>query len=180
MDTPIYDKTKESFENLKKQVDSVKESVYSKVDDIIDSGKKIAADEVSKLKSYCTDKAVSLKNNLQNQATKQIEGITSQNKKVQKMMKLLETLKEAPSLDTITTWATAAAEIYASQYIEIVEKAVDIAKTTQYLSSEVPSLVKEATQMVSDISNKVDELSKYAKDTSKDMIKSVESTTNKS
>ena len=147
METPIYDSTKKSFNNIENQIDSVNNAIDRKVNEAIQSGREWTKEEVEQLKRFFESQITSLKEMFENEQANQTSKLGALKQKIEPIKSLLESLQSPPSIDTIISWATAAAKLYAMQYEQTVGRAVDITKTMSYVATETPVVVGKIARL---------------------------------
>jgi len=157
METPIYDATKKSFENIENKIDYINNQVDKKVNDALKSGREFTIKEVEQLKLFFEEQIASLKAMFEKEQENQMAKLNGLKEKIEEIKQLLELLKNPPSLDDIINWAKAAAKLYAMQYEQTIGRAVDITKTITYISTEVPVLTAKIVKLP-DVLNKLKEI----------------------
>jgi len=147
METPIYDSTKQSFDTIEKQIDNFNKQIDKKVNDALKSGREYTKKEVEQLKLFFEEQIKSLKNLVTKEGENQTSKLSGLSEKIETIKSILETLSSPPNIDSIVSWATSAAKLYAMQYEQTVGRAVDITKTIEYVSTEIPKLTLKLTRL---------------------------------
>lgn len=147
METPIYDSTKKSFENIENQIDNINNSIDRKVNEAIQSGREWTQKEVDELKKFLQSQIDSLKASFEKEQSNQTSKLAALKAKIEPIKSLLESLQSPPNIDTIISWATAAAKLYAMQYEQTIGRTVDITKTITYVGTETPKIMIQITRL---------------------------------
>lgn len=147
METPIYNSTKQSFEVVENKISYINNQIDKKVNDAINSGREYTKKEVEELKIFFEEQIVSLKKLISTETEGQSAKLNALLEKIEPIKNLLTTLSRPPSIDTIVSWATAAAKLYMMQYEETVGRAADITMTLTYVTAETPKIIAEAAKL---------------------------------
>lgn len=147
METPIYNSTKQSFENIENKIEYINNQVDKKVNDAIKSGREYTKKEVEELKKFFEDQINSLKELVSNETEGQNQKLNALMQKIEPIKNLLQALSSPPSIDTIISWAKSAADLYMMQYQETVGRAADITMTISYVSTETPKIIAQVTRL---------------------------------
>ena len=147
METPIYNSTKQSFENIENRIDYINNQIDLKVNEAIRSGREYTKKEVAELKKFFEEQINSLKELMTNETESQSSKLNTLLKKIEPIKNLLQTLSNPPSIDTIVEWAKAAADLYTMQYEETIGRAADITMTITYVSTETPKVLAQITRL---------------------------------
>ena len=147
MNTPIYDSTKQSYEEFEKDIDNFYKELDRKVDQAKQDVKNWTEEKAKEMQQYFEKRIEEIKNRFQKQQENQEKKNYGAKEKLEKIKKALEVLMNPPSLDTIVKWAKSATEIYTMQYEETLGRALDIAKTTSYVATETPIVVLKITNL---------------------------------
>ena len=147
METPIYNSTKQSFEVVENKISYINNQIDKKINDAINSGREYTRKEVEELKIFFEEQIVSLKKLISTETEGQSSKLNALLEKIEPIKNLLTTLSQPPSIDTIVSWATAAAKLYTLQYEETVGRAADITMTLTYVTTETPKIIAEAAKL---------------------------------
>ena len=147
METPIYDSTKQSFEQFEKQIDDFYDEVDKKIKQAKEDAENWTEEKAKQLKQYFQQKIDGIKASFDKQQENADKKMAGAKQKVEKIKQLLELLKSPPSIDDIVNWAKAAAELYAMQYEQTFGRAMDIAKTVAYVAQETPVVVGKIAKL---------------------------------
>ena len=147
METPIYNSTKQSFENIENKIEYINNQVDKKVNDAIKSGREYTKKEVEELKKFFEDQINSLKELVSNETDGQNQKLNALMQKIEPIKNLLQALSSPPSIDTVVSWAKLAADLYTMQYQETVGRAADITMTISYVSTETPKIIAQVTRL---------------------------------
>lgn len=157
METPIYNSTKQSFETIEKQIDNFNDQVDNKVNEAIKSGREFSQKEIDQLKKFFEDQITSLKNMLMKEQENQTSKLSGLKEKIESIKSLLQALSSPPNIDTIISWAKAAAQLYTMEYEQTIGRAADITLTTTYIGTEIPKLAAKLTRLP-DILDKINSI----------------------